>query len=48
MKGQIILKIIKYEIDFSKGFDISIPMIFNGSQPNTYGVDKAFQSLHRH
>ena len=41
MKGQIILKNNKYEIEFSKGVDISIPMIFNGAQPNTYGVDKA-------
>ena len=45
MKGQIILKNNKYEIEFSKGFDISIPMIFNGSQPNTYGVDKAILIL---
>ena len=31
----------KYNIDFSKGLDISIPLKFNGSQPNTYNVDKA-------
>ena len=44
MKGRIILRNNKYEIDFSKGFDLSIPMIFNGSQPNTYGVDKAISN----
>ena len=31
----------KIQIDFSKGKDISIPLFFNGDQPNTYGVDKA-------
>ena len=31
----------KYNVDFSKGIDISIPLNFNGEQPNTYGVDKA-------
>ena len=45
MKGQIILRNNKYEIEFSKGFDLSIPMIFNGSQPNTYGVDKKLPNL---
>ena len=29
------------EVDFSKGIDISIPLDFNGDQPNTYGVKKA-------
>ena len=31
----------KLEVDFSKGMDISIPLLFNGDQPNTYNVDKA-------
>ena len=31
----------QYSIDFSKGFDISIPLKFNGEQPNTYGVERA-------
>ena len=31
-------------MDFSKGNDISIPLYFNGVQPNTYGVDKATSS----
>ena len=31
----------KYNIDFSKGLDISISLNFNGNQPNTYNVDKA-------
>lgn len=44
MKGEIILKNNKYEIEFSKGVDISIPMIFNGAQPNTYGVDQAISN----
>ena len=30
------------EVDFSKGEDISIPLDFNGEQPNTYGVKKAY------
>jgi kynurenine formamidase len=34
----------KLEVDFSKGMDISIPLYFNGEQPNTYGVDKAISS----
>ena len=29
------------EVDFSKGQDISISLLFNGSQPNTYNVEKA-------
>ena len=31
----------KLEVDFSKGMDISIPLLFNGDQPNTYNVDRA-------
>ena len=31
----------KFQVDFSKGEDISIPLFFNGLQPNTYGVDRA-------
>ena len=38
MKANITLKNIYFEVDFSKGNDISIPIKFNGSQPNTYGV----------
>ncbi len=30
-----------YSIETSEPMDISIPMIFNGDQPNTYDVDKA-------
>ncbi|MDG1849566.1 MAG: cyclase family protein [Flavobacteriales bacterium] len=41
MKGEIFIKNNKYLIDFSKGKDISIPLLFNGKQPNTYGVQKA-------
>ena len=28
----------KFQVDFSKGIDISIPLFFNGPQPNTYNV----------
>ena len=41
MKAKISLSSLDVEVDFSKGNDISIPLNFNGSQPNTYGVDKA-------
>ncbi|MBE50869.1 MAG: metal-dependent hydrolase [Flavobacteriales bacterium] len=41
MKAIIKIKKNNYEVDFSKGNDISIPMIFNGEQPNTYNVNKA-------
>ena len=37
----------KIEVDFSKGMDISIPLYFNGEQPNTYGVDKATSSAYQ-
>ncbi len=30
-----------YEIDSEKPLDISIPLIFNGEQPNTYNIEKA-------
>ena len=41
MKAKISLKNIDFEVNFSKGNDISIPINFNGPQPNTYGVDLA-------
>ena len=41
MKAKISLSSLAVEVDFSKGNDISIPLNFNGSQPNTYGVDRA-------
>ena len=41
MKAKISLKNIDFEVNFSEGNDISIPLNFNGSQPNTYGVDLA-------
>ena len=41
MKAKISLKTIDFEVNFSKGNDISIPINFNGSQPNTYGVEVA-------
>tara|TARA_B100001093_G_scaffold520499_2_gene616894 strand:- start:2707 stop:3507 length:801 start_codon:yes stop_codon:yes gene_type:complete len=41
MKAIIELNFKKVHVDFSKGEDISIPLIFNGNQPNTYDVPKA-------
>ena len=41
MKAGIEIENKKYTVDFSKGIDISIPLNFNGEQPNTYGVEKA-------
>ena len=41
MKAEVEIGNKKYNVDFSKGIDISIPLKFNGDQPNTYGVDKA-------
>ena len=41
MKALLDIEGKKIQIDFSKGKDISIPLFFNGDQPNTYGVDKA-------
>ena len=41
MKAEVEIGNKKYNVDFSKGIDISIPLNFNGEQPSTYGVDKA-------
>ncbi|MBT4478770.1 MAG: hypothetical protein HOC66_05120, partial [Flavobacteriales bacterium] len=41
MIAKVKIKNSEFEVDFSKGNDISIPLNFNGAQPNTYGVDKA-------
>ena len=41
MKAEVEIGNIKYNVDFSKGIDISIPLNFNGVQPSTYGVDRA-------
>jgi len=41
MKAKFSFKTIDFEINFSEGNDISIPINFNGAQPNTYGVDGA-------
>jgi len=41
MKAEVEIGNKKYNIDFSKGIDVSIPLNFNGEQPNTYGVEKA-------
>ena len=41
MKAEVEIGNKKYNVDFSKGIDISIPLNFNGVQPNTYEVDRA-------
>jgi len=41
MKAEVEIGNKKYNVDFSKGIDISIPLNFNGEQPNTYGVERA-------
>ncbi len=41
MKAEVEIGNKKYNVDFSKGIDISIPLNFNGVQPNTYGVGRA-------
>lgn len=41
MIAKIKIKNTEFEVDLSKGNDISVPLNFNGSQPNTYGVDRA-------
>ena len=41
MKAKISFKTIDFEVNFSKGNDISIAINFNGEQPNTYGVEGA-------
>lgn len=41
MKAEVRIGNNKYMINFSKGKDISIPLLFNSDQPNTYNVDKA-------
>ena len=37
----------KFQVDFSKGIDISIPLIFNGPQPNTYEVTSATSNAYK-
>lgn len=41
MKAVFSISNKKFKVDFSKGEDISIPLFFNGDQPNTYGVSIA-------
>ena len=48
MKAGIEIGNKKYIIDFSKGIDVSIPLNFNGEQPNTYGVEKATSKPYQH
>ena len=41
MKALLDIEEKNVEVDFSKGLDISISLLFNGDQPNTYNVGKA-------
>ena len=41
MRSDIYIGHRKYKLDLSKPIDLSIPIYFNGEQPNTYGVEKA-------
>jgi kynurenine formamidase len=41
MKAEVEIGMRKFNIDFSKGLNISIPLNFNSEQPNTYAVDRA-------
>ena len=41
MKARLYIENKNLEVDFSKGQDISIPVLFNGPQPSTYNVGKA-------
>ena len=41
MKAKFQINNSEYEIDTQQGIDISIPLIFNGEQPNIYDVSKA-------
>ena len=46
MKGVLDIEGKKIEVDFSNGIDISIPLLFNGEQPNTYNVNKAISKAY--
>ena len=46
MDAQFLIDNISYSVDFSSFNDLSIPINFNGKQPNTYGVDKAISSAY--
>ena len=46
MKGVLDIEGKKIEVDFSNGIDISIPLHFNGEQPNTYNVSKAISQAY--
>ena len=39
MFAKFLIDNISYSVDFSSFNDLSIPINFNGKQPNTYGVD---------
>ena len=47
MKAIVDIGTNQYSVDFSKKYDISIPLIFNGKQPNTYGVDIASSKAYK-
>lgn len=47
MKAYLEIKGKNLKVDFSKGKDISISLLFNGPQPNTYNVQKASSKPYR-
>jgi len=47
MKAAVKIGNKRYSVDFSDGHDISIPILFNGVQPNTYGVPKALSNPYK-
>lgn len=46
MDAKFLIDNISYSVDFSSFNDLSIPINFNGEQPNTYGVDKAISTAY--
>jgi len=48
MNAEVKIGSKEYKVDLSKGLDISIPLNFNGEQPNTYGVEKAISKPYQH
>lgn len=47
MKGSVEIGGGEYKVNFSQALDISIPLNFNGNQPNTYNVERAKSSVYK-
>ena len=48
MDAKFLIDNISYSVDFSSFNDLSIPINFNGKQPNTYGVAVSYTHLRAH